>query len=136
MNPDTDQTPGPDATAVLIVDDDEMICASVDMMLSAVGYSLLTASNGAEAIRIAGTAGQKIDAMLLDLNMQPMSAEQIFGELRKLHPKLPVVFITGDKWATLEKFPGAKGSKLILKPFSRAQLLESIHEAIEYQKSN
>ena len=115
---------------VLVVDDDAMMRASISLMLSSIGIRAIEAATGDDALRVSQARQEALAAVLLDVNMWPMGSEQIFTEMRRLFLKMPFVFISGDCSARVD-FTGACGTKLLLKPFSRAQLVQSIRDAIQ-----
>lgn len=85
---------GPQPLEILQVDDDELILASVPVMIEACGHRVRTAQGGREALEYLAS-GAKVDLVLLDLNMPGMNGEETLRELRKTHPQLPVLLATG-----------------------------------------
>ncbi len=79
---------------VLIVDDDDASRALLVEILRPEGHECVCAASGAEALAIA--ASQQIDAVALDLDMPGMDGVQVLERLRKSHPGLPVIILTGS----------------------------------------
>jgi len=79
---------------ILLVDDDELILASVPPMLRGFGHHVATAGGGREALdRLA--AGEECDLVILDLNMPEMNGAETLQHLREIRPTLPVILATG-----------------------------------------
>ncbi|MCK5100414.1 MAG: sigma-54-dependent Fis family transcriptional regulator, partial [Desulfobacteraceae bacterium] len=79
--------------AVLIVDDEEKIIESLEGILSDDGFEVLHAFNGYEALKKIET--ESPDIVLLDIWMPGMDGIETLKEIKKVHPTLPVVIITG-----------------------------------------
>jgi YesN/AraC family two-component response regulator len=79
---------------ILLVDDEKLIRDLLVEMLSETGtYTLLTAENGKEALAVC--AQHEIDLVFTDLRMPVMEGLELLAELRRTHPQIPVVILTG-----------------------------------------
>ncbi|HUJ77280.1 MAG TPA: response regulator, partial [bacterium] len=116
------QAAGPGALRILQVDDDELILASVPLMLEQRGHRVETAAGGQEALeRLRG--GLQVDLVVLDLNMPGMNGLETLQRLRETHPGLPVLLATGYLDAATEAQIRQCGRALsIAKPFSLEDL--------------
>jgi CheY-like chemotaxis protein len=79
---------------ILLVDDDELIRASMPSMLSLSGHSTVTADSGRAALALLAQ-GLKVDLAILDLNMPEMGGLETLNWLRVLRPHLPVLIASG-----------------------------------------
>ena len=77
---------------ILLVDDDPDVRSVTAMMLGSLGYSVLEADSGDEALKV---LHNKIDLVLTDFAMPNMTGAELAEILKRDHPSLPVVFITG-----------------------------------------
>jgi CheY-like chemotaxis protein len=77
---------------VLVVDDDAGICRTLAEILSAEGCSVETARDGAEAL--ARVEASHFDVVLTDVVMPKMDGHELFCEIRKRFPSLPVLMMT------------------------------------------
>src|ERR1043166_10245424 len=77
----------------LLVDDDRSIRESLSKILQAESYEVVLAENGQEAIEKHGV--ERIDLLILDLNMPVQNGWAALERLVGIHPPLPVVIITG-----------------------------------------
>ncbi|WP_433791759.1 PAS domain S-box protein [Actinoplanes sp. CA-252034] len=117
---------------ILVVEDEEALRAVTERILTRNGYHVLSAGGGPEAVKIVQDASRHIDLMLTDVIMPNMHGPQLAEHVREARPGLPVVymsgyaqpFITGE--GTLEP-----NTILITKPFTQAELLERLREALD-----
>jgi CheY-like chemotaxis protein len=79
---------------ILLVDDDELIRATVPSLLKHLGHEAVSVASGPEALA-ALAEGLQVDVVLLDLNMPGMNGEITYRRLRPLHPGLPVLMASG-----------------------------------------
>jgi len=78
---------------VLLVDDNADYLQATRLLLEREGHTVLTATNGAEALGI--LPQQKVDLLLLDYFMPGMTGEQVVSEVRKFDPFIQVILQTG-----------------------------------------
>jgi CheY-like chemotaxis protein len=77
------------AKTVLCVDDTPYVLQMLDMFLTAVGYRVLTAPSGHEALKLASTFA--ISAAVLDYEMPDLSGLEVAQILKREHPQLPIL---------------------------------------------
>src|SRR5919108_907018 len=83
-------SPGTAGTkTVLCVDDTPYVLQMLDMFLTAVGYRVLTAPNGRDALQVA--SGFALDAAVLDYDMPDLSGLEVAQALKRNHPQLPIL---------------------------------------------
>lgn len=111
---------------VLVVDDDLDIRDTLAMILEASGYRVLTAGEGAEALRRLHDDGP-VDLVLLDMMMPGMNGRE-FREFQRADPSLesvPVIVLTGDSHAR-EKAEELNAAGFLQKPVELTDLLGAI----------
>lgn len=118
---------------ILVVDDEEDMLDLLELRLAANGYSVVTANNGKDAIRLAKE--EHPDLILLDIMMPGMDGSEVAGILRN-DPEtknIPVVFLTCLYAKDEEKRRGhaIHGNFFIAKPFDQNELLAEIKKQIE-----
>ena len=105
--------------------------------LANAGYQVTTATDGNEATAI--LANMAIDAVVTDLIMPKKDGMQLLMELRKTHPKMPVVVMTGGGHIPSEeylKFARAFGAHAVLpKPFTREDLIAVLAKLLPAKKA-
>jgi CheY-like chemotaxis protein len=114
-----------------VVDDDEFVRHAVTRMLTGMGYSVVTASSGREAIATYGLFGPSVDVVILDMVMPDLDGRECFQALRRLDPNIKAILCTGGpadgaRQDILEE--GMAG--FIQKPYRAEQLAAAIGEAL------
>ena len=111
---------------VLLVDDDELVQNSLQMMLQALGHEVALATCGEEALGWLGE-GTAPDLVILDLNMPGLGGPGTLVGIRSLHPDLPVLLSTGrtDQMA-LDLVEAHPRVSLLPKPFTMKVLREQL----------
>ncbi len=87
------QESGQTAT-ILVVDDDTRMLQSVEALLNAYGYSCITADGGKAALKI--LEQQKVDLLLLDLNMPGIDGRQVMQTVAEHFPTTDIVVVSGE----------------------------------------
>jgi two-component system, cell cycle sensor histidine kinase and response regulator CckA len=80
---------------ILVVDDEEIIAEMAADMLQSIGFFVITASNGIEALDIYKEKMNQIDLVLLDLIMPEMDGSTCFNNLKLLNPNIKVIISSG-----------------------------------------
>jgi PAS domain S-box-containing protein len=80
---------------ILVVDDEEMVRGVLANMLEALGYEVVTAVDGLEAVEIYSERSQEFDLVILDMAMPRMGGRKCFLELKKINPHIKAVLSTG-----------------------------------------
>lgn len=80
---------------ILLVDDEEALRMVGSQLLEAMGFAIVTAGNGREALHIFRERRDSIDLVLMDLVMPEMGGLETYRELRRLSPRVPVVICSG-----------------------------------------
>ncbi len=116
---------------VLLVDDEEVVRSTGAKMLDRLGFSVITAVDGVEALSVYGEAPERFDCVLLDLTMPRMDGVECFHQLRKLDDKVRIVVISGySETEVTRKFKGERVPNFILKPFQMSDLKERMQDAM------
>jgi CheY-like chemotaxis protein len=114
---------------VLLVDDEPIARSSMQRMLGKLGYSVMLACNGAEAVRVYQKQQAEVDLIILDMAMPEMGGSECFWELKGLNPEVQVLICSGftrgkDTDALLKG--GAIG--FLPKPFDMEQLAVALQK--------
>ena len=112
---------------VLIIDDEDMVLEVGEKFLKFMGYQVLTALDGKEAIEVYRKQREKIHLVILDLVMPKMEGGEVFEKLREISPDVKILISSGysvDGIASQILERGACG--FIQKPFDMMQLSKSI----------
>lgn len=109
---------------ILVVDDDAALLEVMSIMLLSEGYRVLTAEDGAEALKI--SEDEELDLVVLDIMLPKMSGFDVLKRLRE-HTDVPVVMLTA-KSQSVDKVVGLElgADDYITKPFDTKELLARI----------
>lgn len=118
---------------ILVVDDEAYIRGMCRDILEPMGYEVLLAESGSEAIDVFGRMGEKISLVILDMIMPRMEGNEVFHALRSIKPGVKVILCSGysvDGFAGIEQLikEGAKG--FVQKPFTRRNIALAIRKAL------
>lgn len=120
---------------ILLVDDDALVVEVGSEMLEYLGYQVLTASSGVEALDTLEEKGDTIDLVILDLIMNGMGGAEAFEAIRAVNQDMPVLLCSGsciDAQASQILKRGCDG--YIQKPFELNVLSQSVREILKKRK--
>ena len=116
---------------LLLVDDDPGLLKLLGMRLVSEGYSVVTAESGQEGLKALGR--EKVDLVISDLRMDEMDGMQLFVEIQKLQPGMPVIILTAHG-----SIPDAVAAtqqgvfSFLTKPVDKDALYKAIDDALEH----
>ena len=117
---------------IFLAEDDESVRRFASKLLSGAGYNVISAADGMESIEILEKNISGVDLAILDVVMPRGGGKEVFQEIRRLRPDLPVIFCSGYSGNTKQtEFIAAGGMELIQKPYEASALLEKIREILE-----
>ena len=117
---------------ILVVDDDELASKAVVQLLTRRGFTMLTAPNGREALRVLGE--RPVDVLVLDVMMPEMTGLEVCHVLRAdaRFSDLPVILLTGcDDFETRAAGMKLGVSEFLCKPFAPHELMERINNQLD-----
>jgi two-component system cell cycle sensor histidine kinase/response regulator CckA len=114
---------------VLLVEDEATVRAVAERALTRHGYTVLVAEHGEAALEILGRE-KKIDLMISDVVMPTMDGPTTAREARKIHPDLPILFISGYAEEQLRQSIELDRVGFLAKPFSIQSLAEAARDAL------
>jgi CheY-like chemotaxis protein len=117
---------------ILLVDDEEFIRELGVDVLGQAGYTVLTASNGEQALEVYRKEQAHIDLIILDLIMPGMGGKKCLAELHKIGPQARVLIASGyspDASTKGALETGAAG--FINKPYDNKQLLDLVRKVLD-----
>ena len=116
---------------LLLVDDDPGLLKLLGMRLVSEGYSVVTAESGQEGLKV--LSREKIDLVISDLRMDEMDGLQLFAEIQKQQPGMPVIILTAHG-----SIPDAVAAtqqgvfSFLTKPVDKDALYKAIDSALEH----
>lgn len=109
------------AGTILAVDDEHLVLSLLETMLRKQGFTVLTAANGVEALRVFSSAQKDVNLVITDVVMPEMDGTILAEHLLQMRPDLPVLFISGFS-ERLERIR----APILAKPFSPAVLVGKV----------
>jgi CheY-like chemotaxis protein len=131
---------GPEAAAqkwrgsgtILVVDDEETIRALARHMLMKMGFQVLTAADGREALEIFRAEGDKIRLVLLDMTMPHLDGDETFRGLQRMRPDVEVILSSGFNESTATgRFAGLGLAGFLQKPYRYEELLALVRQSLD-----
>jgi CheY-like chemotaxis protein len=117
---------------ILVVDDEESLRTVVVDLLGQLGYRMLSAASGQEALKLAGEYPGRIDLLLSDVIMEGLPGPELAEKLVQSRPELKVVFISGFADHSIAPNGVLKpGTVLIQKPFTVRVLSAKLREVLD-----
>ncbi len=122
---------GPASGTILVVEDEGGVRQALHRLLAAEGYTVLTASNGADALKLFAAARDEIALLITDIVMPAMSGRTLAEKCRALRGTLKVIYVSGyTRDSLLSQQTFADGTEFIEKPFTRDAVLTRIAEVL------
>jgi two-component system cell cycle sensor histidine kinase/response regulator CckA len=113
---------------VLLVDDEQNVRRSTELLLRDFGFDVVAVADGAEAINVFRAEAARLDAVLLDLSMPRMDGFETLKELRRISADVPVVLMSGFGSLPLQEQPsgGEAPDAMLPKPYRSERLLATL----------
>ncbi len=114
-------------TPILVVDDEPMIAGVLSSILGRHGYRVTLVNSGQEALEKLRAPGSDFQLVTTDHGMPGMNGLQLVAEIKRTHPHLPVLLLTGWGESVLQtNVPEAMPDAVLGKPINQADLLEAL----------
>jgi response regulator RpfG family c-di-GMP phosphodiesterase len=117
---------------LLVVDDERSIAESLQSFLEGIGYRVLTAGDGGEALRI--FRERRMPLVLSDINMPGLTGHQLLREIKTEAPDTEVIIVTG--FATIDGAVQAikdGASDYLIKPFRIGTIQTTVEKALQHR---
>jgi PAS domain S-box-containing protein len=116
---------------ILLVEDEEEVRLIAKTILEKMGFSVIEAENGLEALELYNQNATKINLVLTDLGMPIMDGYEMFRELKKINSELPIVISSGFGDAVVTSKIARKDiAGLISKPYNHSRLRDVLKAAL------
>jgi len=117
---------------VLVVDDEPTVRHVAEAMLKRLGFRVLSAASGPEALDLLRAQKGAVDLVLLDLSMPEMDGFTAFTEMRRLVPNLKVILSSGyNEQIVAQRLTTHGEAEFIQKPFDFASLRAAVERALK-----
>ncbi len=122
-----------DSPVILIVDDDDLVLKTLNVLISSLGYDCLLASDGIEAVEL--LSDRKCDLILSDVLMPNMDGLELLAYIRERRPEIDVIIATGfSERASYADVIKAGAIDFIKKPIDQAELEAKLARAFRERR--
>jgi DNA-binding response OmpR family regulator len=115
---------------ILVIDDALSSLVLIEEYLNMDGQTVVTCQAGRQALKVA--SAEPFDLVITDIYMPDKDGLEVIGDLRKYHPKLPIIAVTGAEGAKDMRFVAKTlgASSTLHKPFTCEELREAIESTL------
>ncbi|MBM3775467.1 MAG: response regulator [Acidobacteria bacterium] len=117
--------------AVLVVEDGPSVRRLICEMLLQMGYEVLEAADGLDALAILDRHRSSIGLVLTDVVMPRMGGGELARRIGEMHPEIPILFMSGYPGEVLTRELGEFRGAYLQKPFTSPYLAEAVRHALE-----
>ncbi len=117
---------------ILLVDDEPYILDVGVKMLGKMGYTVIKATCGEEAVQVFKSARRQIDLVILDMIMPDIGGGEVFDRMREIDPEIKVLLASGYSMGDAAEIIERGCNGFIQKPFSMEKLSHAIREVIDH----
>ncbi|MCD6326569.1 response regulator [bacterium] len=116
---------------MLVVDDEASVRKTTKRMLEKMGFEILAAKNGREALEIFDSRMDDISCVLLDLTMPDMDGKEAFRKLRNIQADAKIIISSGySEQDVVERFAGMGLTGFIHKPYMLGTLMKKLQQIL------
>jgi CheY-like chemotaxis protein len=116
---------------ILVADDDALFRELAERVFSMFGYTVITATDGHEALAAFKENRDKIDVVILDIIMPKMNGKEAFDEMRNIDPGIKGLFVSGYTGEILQKRGLIEQNlNFLSKPVNPKELLIKVREVL------
>jgi signal transduction histidine kinase len=116
---------------ILIVEDEEVLRSFSFEMLKDLGYEVLTASNGEEALTVFAENHEVINLVVSDMIMPKKSGVELFSELKEMKPEVKFILVTGYCLEEAEGHVLRNMSAIMMKPYTTEKIAALIRKVLD-----
>jgi two-component system cell cycle sensor histidine kinase/response regulator CckA len=116
---------------ILLVEDDEQVLQVNKSMLEENGYRVIPARDGEEAVQLFRSERNAVALAIIDVVMPLMSGRQVYDELSKLKPDLPVIFTSGYPSDAIDRTGVPQNAHFIAKPMASREFLNKVRNILD-----
>jgi PAS domain S-box-containing protein len=123
---------GPGGETILVVEDENTVRRLVHRMLTGLGYTVLEARNGDDALTVFDRHAGTIDLVLTDVIMPRLGGPELVARLRQKTSGLKILYMSGyTEDVRMEGLHVENAASLILKPFTRESLAAEVRRVLD-----
>ncbi len=124
----------PARETLLVVDDEEMVRRLAARMLASMGYRVLVAGSGQEAVRLLRRGAHRISGVVTDVAMPGIGGRELGETIGRCWPQIPVLYMSGFAANRMVSEGELDPTRpFIQKPFTSEQLGRKVRELLAHQ---
>jgi len=112
----------PNATTALVVDDDESLRQVASLLLEAIGFDVIVAVDGEDAIRQFKKHGDEVVLVLMDIHMPRLGGLDAIKLIHAINPSMQVILCSGEWESSPERLASTNASAVLSKPYTFGEL--------------
>jgi CheY-like chemotaxis protein len=117
---------------ILVAEDEPALRSLTERLLTGLGYTVLVAEHGAQALEIFGKRRDEIDLLLLDIVMPGKGGNDVYARVRASGSEVPVVFMTGySADVAPHALGGEPACRILYKPYDLDELASVVRTVLE-----
>ena len=120
----------PGNKTILVVEDDEELRILTAEILENIGYRVVMAADGQEAMDVYTNSEQNIDLVFSDMIMPKLSGTELFTKLQTINPSIKFILTSGYNLGELQESMHEEISALLMKPYTPKQIADLITEVL------
>jgi CheY-like chemotaxis protein len=122
--------------SLVAVDDEELIREMGREMLERLGFEVVLAEDGPEALNITAEQGNRFTCAIVDIAMPGMSGWEVVSSLRTMHPRMPIVVSSGHEAGLALSDPrGIPDAQFLKKPYRLKELNAVLAEVLAINRA-
>ena len=117
---------------ILVAEDDKQVRELTQIALTRMGYHVLVAESGEEALQLLSVGERRVDLLVSDVVMPQMNGKELFSKAARLYPQLKVLYMSGySNDVIAQSVVMDEGIEFLHKPFSISQLLARVRRVLD-----
>ncbi len=121
----------PGTGTILLVDDEDILRQTGALLLQQMGYTVIVAEDGGEAVSLYQQHQDEIDCVLLDIVMPVMNGKEAFEQIRRLNPQAKVIITSGfTRDVSVDQMVAEGAAGYMMKPFNRHYLQKTMNQVM------
>ena len=116
---------------ILVVDDEASVRAPIGRMLKHLGYFILEASNGEDALQVISEYGGPVHLVISDVRMPEMDGAELATMLRSAFPDMRLLLISGVGAHAIDVSQQIEGCRFLAKPFTLEELAVTVRSLLD-----
>ena len=116
---------------ILLVDDEASVRMPFARTLTRLGYTIIEAKHGRDALTLLSERKAPVDLIITDLVMPEMGGAELIAKVRAAHPQQPVIFVSGYSQDVGRARGAAQDAPFLQKPFTMDVLVRAVRETLD-----